>query len=140
VAKKHIFVVRSPKTKSVLALIVSKNFSGKKYNFLTSPEASLQLGINFYDPGETIRPHRHKRQKRVIYRTQEFIMVAAGSLTLLLYDEKDRLVGRCSLGPGDCVLLVNGGHGFKVRTKTKLVEIKQGPFLKARDKIFLALS
>lgn len=133
----RLAIVLSPKTKALLAIIVRRTFSGQKHNFLTPSVSSLQLGVNFYGAGETIRAHRHKRQRRLIDRTQEFIFVAQGSATMFLYDERDVLVRRSRLNTGDCVLLASGGHGFKIREKTKIIEIKQGPYLPENDKIYL---
>ena len=35
------------------------------------------------------------------------------------------------------ILLITGGHGFKVLEKVEMLEIKQGPFLGDKDKIRL---
>ena len=33
------------------------------------------------------------------------------------------------------ILLISGGHGFKVLKKLEMLEIKQGPFVSNKDKI-----
>ena len=35
---------------------------------------------------------------------------------------------------GDVIVLLQGGHGFKVSEKISLIEIKQGPYLINKDK------
>jgi hypothetical protein len=44
------------------------------------------------------------------------------------------LVATRELGPGDAVLTLAGGHGFRMTEDTVLLELKQGPFLAGRDK------
>ena len=39
------------------------------------------------------------------------------------------------LQKGDIILLASGGHGFQVLEEVEMVEIKQGPYLGAKDKI-----
>jgi hypothetical protein len=35
------------------------------------------------------------------------------------------------------ILLISGGHGFKVLKKLEMLEIKQGPFVGEKDKMRL---
>ena len=37
----------------------------------------------------------------------------------------------------DMILLISGGHGFKVLKKLEMLEIKQGPFVGEKDKMRL---
>ena len=39
------------------------------------------------------------------------------------------------LNEGDFIILINGGHGFKMLEETEIIEVKQGPYSLARDKI-----
>jgi hypothetical protein len=111
--------------------------SDEKYNFLTGPESPLQLGVNFYEAGETIKAHYHLPRHLETNQIQEFILIGEGKTTLTLFDADDRSPF-CDLllEKGDMVLLLAGGHGFKVHEPTKLVEVKQGPYDgKAKDKV-----
>ena len=36
---------------------------------------------------------------------------------------------------GDIIMLVNGGHGFKVLKDIEMIEVKQGPYSLSADKI-----
>jgi hypothetical protein len=38
-------------------------------------------------------------------------------------------------GKVDIVILLTGGHGFKVVKNCKLIEVKQGPYNESKDKI-----
>lgn len=116
-------------------MIVRRDFQGDRYNFLTPPEFSIQVGVNFYGAGDTIKAHTHLEQHREIKRTQEFIFVRSGRVRLRMYDDARRLVGTAELSAGDGLLLVSGGHGFDVLEQTQFLEAKQGPFSPTSDKV-----
>jgi hypothetical protein len=120
------------------ALVLRANAtSDDKYNFLTGPQGPLQLGMNFYDAGETIKAHYHLPRKIETTHVQEFILIGEGSVTLTLFDVDDHTpFTEVLLGKGDMVLLLEGGHAFKVHERTKIVEVKQGPYDgKTKDKV-----
>ncbi len=51
-----------------------------------------------------------------------------GKVIAEIYDERGKNITHTTLNSGDTILLVRGGHGFKVLEKTKIIEIKQGPY------------
>lgn len=111
--------------------------SDEKYNFLTGPESPLQLGMNFYRAGETIKAHYHLPRHVETNTINEFILIGEGRTTLTLFDADDNSPFReVLLERGDMVLLMAGGHAFQVHEDTKIVEVKQGPYDgKAKDKV-----
>jgi hypothetical protein len=118
----------------VLAMVIRRDFHGDKYNFPTPPDYALQLGINFYDAGETIKPHRHLPRPRSFSVTQEFITISDGEVILRLYDAQNEEVFDTILSTGDSVLLT-AGHSFDVRRSTKITEVKLGPYDETQDKV-----
>ena len=34
------------------------------------------------------------------------------------------------MNSGDAIVLMNGGHGFKMLEPSKIIEIKQGPYMR----------
>ena len=38
------------------------------------------------------------------------------------------------LGPGDVILLCDGGHGFVMLEESEIIEVKQGPYAGEDDK------
>ena len=122
----------------VYALVLRANAtSDEKYNFLTGPESPLQLGMNFYEAGETIKAHYHLPRQLETTKINEFILIGEGSSTLTLFDADDHTpFTELLLEQGDMVLLLAGGHGFKIHERTKIVEVKQGPYDgKSKDKV-----
>jgi hypothetical protein len=51
-----------------------------------------------------------------------------------VYDDNKDLVATRDLYQNDVVLMVGGGHGFRIIEDTVFLEIKQGPYLGADDK------
>jgi hypothetical protein len=120
----------------VYALIVRAHLPRHGYNFVTDPKDELQLGVNHYAASSRIAPHVHPPLARQLSGTFEMLHIDDGEATLSLFDPDDgarfystRLVG------GDTVLLLRGGHGLEIHQSTKIIEIKQGPYLGAdKDK------
>ena len=39
-----------------------------------------------------------------------------------------------TINKGDIIILFEGGHGFKILEKSKIIEVKQGPYVEGKDK------
>jgi hypothetical protein len=55
-------------------------------------------------------------------------------LEIDVYDQNKVLLATRELQEGDFVLMVSGGHGFRILEATVLLEIKLGPYAGASDK------
>lgn len=111
-----------------LALIVRRELEPAETTFFTGPEANLQLGCVVYPAGGEIARHVHLPVQRRLETTSEVLLVRRGRCEIDLYDEDKALVTTRELRTGDVVLLLAGGHGFRVLEDTVLVEVKQGPY------------
>ncbi len=121
----------------VLAYIIPSLARPERTTFLTPPEDRQQVGFVVYPAGGTIRRHYHKPFKREIQGTSEVLLVRHGRCEVDLYDTRGddkRLVVTRSLATGDVLVLVSGGHGFRVQEDTVFLEVKQGPYLGIDDK------
>lgn len=56
------------------------------------------------------------------------LVVRSGRCQIDLYDRERRHVATRELGAGDVILIVGGGHGFRMLEDTVLLEVKQGPY------------
>ena len=121
----------------ILAYIIPSRAQPERTVFLTSPEEKQQVGFVVYPGGGTIKRHFHKPLKREIQGTSEVLFVQRGLCEVDLYDthgEDRKLVTTRTLATGDVIILVNGGHGFRVLEDTVFLEVKQGPYLGVDDK------
>lgn len=103
-------------------------------DFLTANNLSQQLAIIHQPSGHEIPRHAHLLFPREVTYTQETLLVVEGFVRVDLYDRERMPGGSVTLGAGDIILLVSGGHGFVVLEECLMVEVKQGPFDPQRDK------
>jgi hypothetical protein len=120
----------------LFALIIS-NHSPKNegIDFLTDGDSLLEFGIMKYKSGHTIQPHIHKPIKRIIFGTNEVIYIKKGKVLIDFFDENQNQFSSKTLNRGDWVILIKGGHGFKIIENSELIEVKNGPYVDGNDKV-----
>jgi len=110
------------------ALVLRRETEVEGASFFTPPENDLQLGLHQHRRGAEIKPHLHRDSTRTVRSIQEVLHIQRGKVEADFYDEERQRVARCTLEAGDTVLLLAGGHGFRMLEDTKMVEVKQGPY------------
>jgi hypothetical protein len=111
-----------------LAYIIRSELSPSETTFLTPPEFKQQVGFVVYAAGSEIARHVHLPLERRLVGTSEVIVVRSGRCVLDVYDDDHTLVATRELRAGDVMLMVGGGHGFRMMEDTVLLEVKQGPY------------
>ena len=119
----------------LLGLIVRSTFRQEGIRFFTPPTFSQQLAYMNRPAGYRIRPHVHLPVARALVGTQEALWVKSGRVRIDFYDAARVLRTQRVLEAGDLVLLTGGGHGFEMLTDCEMMEVKQGPFTPAADKM-----
>jgi len=117
-----------------LAIIVRAEFSEPGIHFFTQPDFSQQLAYMHHPAGHLIEPHIHNPVPRQVHYTQEVLFIRKGRLRVDFYDEKREYLESRELHSGDVILLIAGGHGFKVLEEVEMIEVKQGPYVGEGDK------
>jgi hypothetical protein len=116
------------------AIIIRNTSSENGVHFFTPDDANLQVGAFHLSKNHEILPHIHNACQRTVHYTSEVLVVQSGKLQVDFYDAKrSHLLSRV-LGAGDTVVLLEGGHGFRVLEELRMLEIKQGPYAGANDK------
>lgn len=126
-----IMMVREIKSKEgeLLAKIFPCGLFVRDIRFLTPAEFPLQVGlIQPVEEDRNVRPHIHRNFKYDVTTTQEFIYVIRGNIEVTIYDKDFNEIETLRLGAGDSMLQVSGGHSFRIRKGTRLLEVKQGPY------------
>ena len=118
----------------LLAIIVSHKFEKLGVHFFTDNDLSQQLAFMKHPKGKTIQPHVHNPVKREVHYTQEVLFIKKGKLQVDFYTEKQEYLESRVLEAGDVILLIQGGHGFKVLEDLEMFEVKQGPYAGEADK------
>jgi hypothetical protein len=99
-------------------------------DFLTSDNDFIQTGTWFYQEGMKLKAHRHITNTRKIDRTQETIIILSGSLMVDFYDDANTVFASEILASGDICVILNIGHGYQIlENNTRVVEVKNGPFV-----------
>ena len=120
---------------NTLAIIVRKDFDKPGINFFTPNDYSQQLAYMSHPAGKEIQPHVHKRVQREVHYTQETLFIRKGKLQVDFYTDEQLFLESRVLQAGDVILLIKGGHGFKVVEDLEMFEVKQGPYAGDEDKI-----
>ena len=122
--------------KKLFALIVRRQFRKKSgINFFTSKEATQQFGFMKHKKNHIIKPHKHNKRLTRILRTTEVILLLKGTLRVDFYNDKYKYLFSKKINERDIIMLIHGGHGFKVLKNAEMIEVKQGPYSLASDKI-----
>jgi hypothetical protein len=116
------------------SLIIRRDFQPTETTFVTSPDLAQQVGFVVYPAGGVIRRHIHKNVDRQNISSSEALIIRQGKLEIDIYDQNKNLIATRVLESGDLVLMVSGGHGFRVMEDAILLEIKLGPYAGASDK------
>jgi uncharacterized protein with PhoU and TrkA domain len=106
----------------------------EKTTFITPADAKQQVGFIVYPKGGVIARHKHRPLERHIVGMAEVLLVKSGHCQIEVYDDDKNLVAVRDLYQNDVLIMVGGGHGFRILEDTVLLEIKQGPYLGAGDK------
>jgi quercetin dioxygenase-like cupin family protein len=112
-----------------IAIFIPSSDWNKGLTFYSEDQDYVQVGTWVYDEGKQLQAHRHNIVPRTNNRTQEVIFVKKGSVESTIYDEDFSVLETIRLGEGDCLVLLAGGHGYKIlENDTQVLEIKNGPY------------
>jgi hypothetical protein len=117
-----------------LAYFVDGAWSPGATEFLTPDTFGQQMGMIVYGKGQAIVPHVHLPVTRTVEGTTECIVVRSGLCEIDIFDSARKHLATRTLKTGDIVLLLGGGHGFRMIEDTVLFEVKQGPYVGNADK------
>lgn len=116
----------------ILARYISADSWKDGLSFFSKDEEFIQLGTWKYNKGKDLLAHIHNVVDRKINRTQEVVFVVNGSIEAKIYSLDGVLRETLVVGKGDCLVLLNCGHGYKIlEDGTQVLEVKNGPYFGA---------
>src|SRR5688572_19233898 len=98
----------------VLCYIIRSQALPAATTFYAPESSSLQVGHVVHSRDHEIAPHFHIPVQRNLTATAEVLFVHTGSSEIDLYDLDQQLVASRELKAGDIVVLLAGGHGFRM--------------------------
>lgn len=117
-----------------LAYIIRADIPIEKTTFLTPPEFKQQVGFIVYPADGEVARHTHLPLERHLIGTSEVLIVRKGRCQVDIYNDDRKLVATRELRKGDLLLMISGGHGFRMLEDTIFLEIKQGPYIGLKEK------
>lgn len=122
----------------VVAVVLRDALASPGVNFYSPEDFPFQMGVLVHAKATRIRPHLHTHNERTIHTCQEMLHVVRGRVQVDLYNDDGEYLDVVELSAGDTILLASGGHGLHILEDTKIVEVKQGPYLGVeKEKTFL---
>ncbi|MDP6440918.1 MAG: hypothetical protein QGF61_04335 [Pelagibacteraceae bacterium] len=122
--------------KRLFALIIRRQFRKKSgINFFTSKDITQQIGFMKHKKNHFIKPHKHNKRLTRILGSTEVILLLKGTLRVDFYNNDNKYLLSKIINEGDILMLIYGGHGFKVLKNVEMIEVKQGPYSLTGDKV-----
>jgi len=128
------FIERISFNEKTLAEIIRAGLKPSQTIFFTSPEFKQQVGFIVYQKGEEIARHIHRPLERHLVGTSEVLIIRRGRCEVDIYNNSRELVVTMELQEGDILIIVSGGHSFRMIEDTVILEIKQGPYIGLQEK------
>ena len=118
----------------LLACIVRAQVSFAQTGFVTPPEYNFQVGFIVHPAESKIASHEHSTVEQRVTQIFEVLLVRKGRCEVDIYNRDRERVATRELREGDLLLIIEGGHGFRMLEDTVFLEIKQGPYTGADQK------
>lgn len=117
-------------------VILAKHITPEDWNdglsFFSNDSEFIQVGAWKYDAGKELLAHIHNEVERKITRTCETLYIVSGAIHAKIYTLQEELVDEFAVNAGDVLILLDSGHGYDIlKDNTKVLEIKNGPYLGA---------
>ena len=119
----------------IIAIIIRSNFTKNGIEFFTPNDFSQQLGYMKREKDYQIEPHIHNSISREVMLTQEVLFIKSGKVRVDFYSDHQEYYESRVLNSGDIILLANSGHGIVTLEESEIIEVKQGPYIEADDKV-----
>jgi hypothetical protein len=105
---------------------------GDGLKFFSPPDDYQQAGTWGYNQGKQLLAHTHNEVCREVLWTQEVLYIRRGKVLAEIFDLDDLKVAELVACSGDILILLRGGHGYKIlEDGTQVLEIKNGPYVGA---------
>src|SRR3954451_10805527 len=116
--------------------VIRQRSAPAQTTFVTPDDAVQQVGFVVHPAGAEVKRHYHLPLERSIVGTPEVLVVRQGRCEMDVYDDQQEFVCTRELESGDIMVMVGGGHGFRMVEDTVLLEVKQGPYYGPDEKAY----
>jgi mannose-6-phosphate isomerase-like protein (cupin superfamily) len=117
------------KIKKPLAMCLKNIDKWEKTEFFSPKDLILQAGVIVSENGRDVHPHEHRNLQRATLGTCEILFCLRGSGRMEWGTEVGVVSESFDFAKGDLLISYGGWHSFKLDPGTKLLEVKNGPYL-----------
>jgi anti-sigma factor ChrR (cupin superfamily) len=103
---------------------------------VTDPSWPIQMLLMNRKKGHIVAKHTHKKILKSTKQPQEALVVIKGAIEASIFDNYGKLIKKQKALPGQCLLIVDGGHEVKMSKNSLIYAFKDGPYVD--DKISLS--
>ncbi|MEX0895732.1 MAG: WbuC family cupin fold metalloprotein [Patescibacteria group bacterium] len=112
----------------LVAIVVRAHHKVENLEFVTDENNPLQVGYHNKSAGVALTPHIHISNTKVVDKVQEVLYIISGKVKATFYTIDGEVIDSVILNSGDTLVQISMGHGFEMLEKTKIFEVKQGPY------------
>ena len=112
----------------IIAIVIPRDCPAEGARFITPLSYPFQVGVLTHPAGTTLKAHGHTKLRIETEIFQELLVIQKGSVDVDLYGLQHQFVCSVTLEAGDAILFVDGGHGVRIGTAARILEVKQGPY------------
>ena len=124
--------------KKKFGYLIDIDLKNKGLKFYTPRSLIYQIASMNYQKNHKIIPHiHHKNLRKNINITSEVLIILEGKLRVDFYLSKTKYIFSKIISKNQILILTSCGHGFKVLKPITMLEIKQGPYNKKKDKLLI---
>lgn len=120
----------------VLAKLIPVSQCTEGLSFFSQDDEPLQAGTWNCQAGTKLPAHIHNEAHRIIKRTNEVLYIYSGGVMASIYDEEENLIEELQLQEGDVLILLAGGHGYRILDNAAKV-LEKEPSAAALEKVSL---
>jgi hypothetical protein len=110
-------------------------WTGFERNWLRSKKILVKINPIYFRPTEVYE--QHNKFLRKIYNTSEALFLIKGKIKVNFFDKNRKFFKKVILETGDIILFYAGTHGFEILKNSQMIEFKQGPYIKKKDKLLI---
>jgi hypothetical protein len=127
--------IRNNDDKLIAIILNKEGVEDNSIKFFTEDNGILQVAYAKHSQGTTVDAHIHKNIKRLVYNTEEVLIVTKGKIRVDFYTEKQEYIKSTIVKEGESIVFIECGHGIKQLEDSEFWEVKQGPYYKEEDKL-----
>ena len=116
------------------AKIIRANYQTQDTEFFTDDSSEVQFGVITFPKDHKTGAHCHNASSKKATQLDEILIVQNGSMRVDFYNTKGEYIVSSEVFQGDILIIFKGGHNLIFYENTKVYAIKNGAYVKNKNK------